>query len=264
MPSLFLHPPDKERVHFVLKSRTKSADAMWLFLKPPPKKMTVIAGHKYWNNPKTTINPLFAHFFPKQILADHYLEAMKLTEKWKTEALVFYNRSCYSGPEDPEFVRGRENIRVLLEQLLENQGKLAAPDVTKARMAMKHTKTLLDIYTDWSHSGIQYDIDEEINFLSMTVRTYWHPLNDLHLLNLHLDRIAQRLRLLERPFTRDDLWREYVRVTPQQRQVFVERFRAEVINQRLLPPSIIGDASHASNQSDHATPLSENTVPVQQ
>lgn len=258
---MFLHPADKERTNYVLRSRERSApDKPKLYLSKVPKEVTH-ANDKYWNNPKTTSIALFAQFFPTLIGALKFLDTMKLQAKYTIHALAFSTRPCYAGPEDADFIRGRDEIKVMVEMLLEEKDRLTIPDVTRARMAQKQLNLLLSSYMDWNHSKIAYDVEEEIEFLSMSARLYWHPLNDLQLLNVLVDRIAQRLKAANHPVERDDLWREYVRVTPAQRQAFVERFRQEVINKRFPSPLSPTEAIHvAADQSQLTVSVQQQTV----
>lgn len=257
---MFFHPADKERTNYVLRSTQRSApDKPKLYLSKVPKTVTSFKD-KYWVNPKTTSIALFAQFFPTLKGAEDFLDTMWLKGKYDVHALSFHTRPCYSNPADETFLRCREEVHVMVEMLLEEKDKLSIPDVTRARMAQKQLNILLDIYCDWSHSKVPYDVDEEIEFLSMSARIYWHPLNDLQLLNVVIDRIAQRLRAANHPVNRDDLWREYVRVTPAQRQAFVERFRAEVINKRFPPLTPIEAIHVAADQCQLTVSVQQQAV----
>lgn len=251
---------EKERTNYVIRERVRAApDRPKLFLGRVPKD--VKAEDTYWKSPKTTTIGLYAQFFSTQDIAQRFIDSMNLGAHWEPHAIIYTTRPCYSGPTDLEFVQCKAEVKKLAETLLaeceKNESTTSAPpDATKARLACKQLNILLDIYDDWEHSQIPYDAEEEIQFLSLLARLYWYPLSDLQLLNGAVNRIAHRLRKSGHPFHRDDLWREYVRVTPAQRQAYINRFRIETNNKSLPLPgaNLVNDSGNSCKHS----------VPVQQ
>lgn len=242
---MFFHTGRKKKTSYLIQVRpSPGSEIERKFLMKVPTTVTCPTS-TYWRKPKLTTYPLLAQFFPTYTAANGYRKSMQL-DRFRVTALEYRTRPAYEGPDDANFTVARDEVKQLIEQFSYDKTNPAIADITRARLALEQLDILSDIYDDWEEGGIPYSVEEEIEFLAVAARLCYHPVNDLRLLNSAMDKLAARLKSQNIPFTRDDLWLEYVHITPVQRQAFIDSFRKDVIDKRL---SVKSGVRHAKKES---------------
>jgi hypothetical protein len=256
---MFFHPGRKKKTSYLIQVRpSPGSEIERKFLMKVP---TTVTSHTspYWRKPKLTTYPLLAQFFPTYVAANSYRKSMQL-DRYRVTALEYRTRPSYEGPDDANFTIARDEVKQLIEQLSYDKINPAVPDITRARLALDQLSILSDIYDDWEESGIAYSTEEEIEFLAAAARLCYHPIHDLRLLNSAMDKLAARLKSQNIPFTRDDLWMEYVHLTPVQRQAFITSFRTEVFEKRRSVKPGVRHVRKETTRSDDPVLLQQPVV----